>query len=119
MVSQRFVAIFFPPAQFDVTTRTTLLDDLEFKTEGKVLVEPGYLQSLRQGRGQKRTARPSPMRTKTPPGFRQCPIRHSPAQDGFKAQNLSMEMNEDYDQATCPLHGGDAPLGHGRSRKTG
>jgi DNA topoisomerase-3 len=44
MVSQRFVAIFFPPAEFDVTTRLTGVGDLTFKTEGKVLVEPGYLQ---------------------------------------------------------------------------
>jgi DNA topoisomerase III len=44
MVSQRFVAIFFPPAEFDVTTRLTVVGDLTFKTEGKVLVEPGYLQ---------------------------------------------------------------------------
>ncbi len=44
MVSQRFVAIFFPPAEFDVTTRTTTVGELVFKTEGKVLVEPGYLQ---------------------------------------------------------------------------
>ncbi|MEX0326744.1 MAG: DNA topoisomerase 3 [Puniceicoccaceae bacterium] len=45
MVCQRFVAIFFPPAEFDVTTRTTqVAEDLNFLTEGKVLVEPGYLQ---------------------------------------------------------------------------
>lgn len=44
MICQRFVAIFFPPAEFDVTERTTRFDDLVFKTEGKVLVEPGYLQ---------------------------------------------------------------------------
>jgi DNA topoisomerase-3 len=44
MVCQRFVSIFFPPAEFDVTTRLTEVDDLVFKTEGKVLVEPGYLQ---------------------------------------------------------------------------
>ena len=44
MVSQRFVAIFFPPAEFDVTTRTTTVAGLTFRTEGKVLVKPGYLQ---------------------------------------------------------------------------
>ncbi|MGA1204587.1 MAG: DNA topoisomerase III [Opitutales bacterium] len=44
MVCQRFVAIFFPPAEFDVTTRTTVVAGLNFKTEGKVLVEPGFLQ---------------------------------------------------------------------------
>ena len=44
MICQRFVSIFFPPAEFDVTTRITTVVDLSFKTEGKVLVEPGYLQ---------------------------------------------------------------------------
>jgi DNA topoisomerase-3 len=44
MICQRFVAIFFPPAEFDVTERTTRFEDLIFRTEGKVLVEPGYLQ---------------------------------------------------------------------------
>ena len=43
MVCQRFVSIFFPPAEFDVTTRMTQVGELNFKTEGKVLVEPGYL----------------------------------------------------------------------------
>lgn len=43
MVSQRFVAIFFPPAEFDVTTRESAVNELIFKTEGKVLVDPGYL----------------------------------------------------------------------------
>ncbi len=44
MVVRRFIAIFYPPAEFDETTRTTTVDgDLLFKTAGKVLVEPGYL----------------------------------------------------------------------------
>lgn len=44
MVCQRFVAIFFPPAEFDVTTRLTTVKTFTFKTEGKVLVKPGYLE---------------------------------------------------------------------------
>jgi DNA topoisomerase-3 len=43
MVAQRFVAIFFPPAEFDVTTRLSVVKQYTFKTEGKVLVDPGYL----------------------------------------------------------------------------
>ena len=43
MVTRRFIAIFYPPAEFDVTTRTTMVGDLKFHTEGKVLVKPGYL----------------------------------------------------------------------------
>ena len=43
MVSRRFVAVFFPPAEFEVTTRITRIDQDAFKSEGKVLVEPGWL----------------------------------------------------------------------------
>lgn len=43
MVTRRFIAIFYPPAEFDETTRTTTVAGHAFKTVGKVLVEPGYL----------------------------------------------------------------------------
>lgn len=43
MVVRRFIAVFYPPAEFDVTTRvTTLAGTHKFKTEGKVLVAPGW-----------------------------------------------------------------------------
>lgn len=47
MVSRRFVAIFFPSAQIDNTTRLTSQEDkngkINFRTEGKVLVDPGWM----------------------------------------------------------------------------
>lgn len=43
MVAQRFVAVFYPPARFDVTTRITRVDGEPFKSEGKVLTDPGWL----------------------------------------------------------------------------
>lgn len=43
MVVRRFISVFYPPAEFDVTTRiTTLAGTHQFKTEGKVLVVPGW-----------------------------------------------------------------------------
>ncbi len=42
MIARRFVAIFFPAAEFDVTTRITSVEGHDFKTEGKVLVVPGW-----------------------------------------------------------------------------
>lgn len=43
MIVRRFIAVFYPPAEFDVTTRiTTLAGTHNFKTEGKVLVAPGW-----------------------------------------------------------------------------
>lgn len=42
MVVRRFIAVFFPAAEFDVTTRMTNVSGHLFKTEGKVLVVPGW-----------------------------------------------------------------------------
>src|SRR3989440_5395301 len=44
MVAQRFVAVFFPSAEFDVTTRFSQVAEHKFKTEGKVLTAPGWLE---------------------------------------------------------------------------
>jgi DNA topoisomerase III len=44
MIARRFVATFYPEAQFDVTTRiSTVAGKHEFKTEGKVLTDAGWL----------------------------------------------------------------------------
>ena len=43
VVVRRFLAIFFPAAEYLVTTRVTTVEKHLFKTEGKVLVEPGWL----------------------------------------------------------------------------
>lgn len=43
LVCRRFIAIFFPPAQFRNTTRTTVVNNQHFLTEGKILEIPGWL----------------------------------------------------------------------------
>ena len=43
LVVKRFLAIFFPSAEYRMTTRTTTVQSHQFKTEGKVLVSPGWL----------------------------------------------------------------------------
>jgi DNA topoisomerase-3 len=44
MIARRFVAVFFPAAEFDVTTRISkVAAKHDFKTEGKVLTSPGWL----------------------------------------------------------------------------
>jgi DNA topoisomerase III len=43
MVTKRFLAIFFPAAESLVTTRITRVMEEAFKTEGKVLVKPGWM----------------------------------------------------------------------------
>lgn len=42
-VVRRFLAVFFPPAEFLVTTRITRVEGEPFKTEGKVVTQPGWL----------------------------------------------------------------------------
>jgi DNA topoisomerase-3 len=43
LVTRRFMAIFFPAAEFLVTTRITQVSHHHFKTEGKIMTKPGWL----------------------------------------------------------------------------
>ena len=43
LVVKRFLAVFFPAAEYDVTTRITTVEQEKLKTEGKVLVKAGWL----------------------------------------------------------------------------
>jgi len=43
LVVRRFMAVFFPSAEYQVTTRISQVVGHSFKTEGKVLVRPGWL----------------------------------------------------------------------------
>ena len=43
-VTRRFLAVFYPAAEFLVTTRITRVEGEPFKSEGKVLVKPGWLE---------------------------------------------------------------------------
>ncbi len=43
MVARRFIAVFYPAAQFEVTVRITRVEGEAFKSEGKIIVDPGWL----------------------------------------------------------------------------
>ena len=43
MVVRRFLAVFYPAAEYLQTTRITRVDEHHFKTEGRVLQNPGWL----------------------------------------------------------------------------
>ena len=43
MIARRFIAVFYPPAQFEVTTRITRVEGEAFKSEGKIITDPGWL----------------------------------------------------------------------------
>ncbi len=53
-VVKRFLAAFYPPAEFMVTTRITRVAAEPFKSEGKVLVRPRMARRLRQGSATRR-----------------------------------------------------------------
>jgi len=42
MIVQRFLAVFFPPAEFHNTRRLSIVEEETFLTEGKILVKPGW-----------------------------------------------------------------------------
>ena len=43
LVTRRFLAVFFPSAEFQITTRITEVGEHHFKSEGKVLVKAGWM----------------------------------------------------------------------------
>jgi DNA topoisomerase III len=43
MVARRFIAVFYPAAQFEVTTRITTVENEKFKTDGKIIIDPGWM----------------------------------------------------------------------------
>src|SRR3984893_5775399 len=43
MIVRRFIAVFFPAAQFEFTTRVTRVDKDAFRTDGKIIKDPGWL----------------------------------------------------------------------------
>ncbi|MEC7906809.1 MAG: DNA topoisomerase III [Verrucomicrobiota bacterium] len=44
MIARRFIAIFYPSAEYNITIRLSEVEDQVFKTEGKVLVSLGWLE---------------------------------------------------------------------------
>ncbi len=51
LILKRFIAVFYPPAEWDITTRITEVSDHSFKTEGKVLVDPSWLSIYGKDQG--------------------------------------------------------------------
>lgn len=44
MIVKRFIAVFYPSAEFEQTTRLTKIAEDTFKTDGKVLIKPGWME---------------------------------------------------------------------------
>ena len=108
MIARRFVAAFFPSAEFDITTRiSTVAPQHEFKTEGKVLTVPGWLAVY----GKNTVDDDSPDSKALP---RSHPGGRLPRQ-GENGRPHSSRRNH---QAATTLHGGHPPLRDGRRRQT-
>jgi len=65
LVTRRFLAIFFPAAEYNVTTRITRVEGEAFKSEGKVLIAPGWLAIYgKEARGDDETPSLVPIKPK-------------------------------------------------------
>ena len=49
LVCRRFIAVFYPAAQFEVTTRLTRIEGEVFKTDGRVIIDPGWMAVYGRG----------------------------------------------------------------------
>ncbi|MDR1433280.1 MAG: DNA topoisomerase 3 [Puniceicoccales bacterium] len=59
MVMKRFICVFYPDAEFDVTTRISTVSDCTFKTEGKVMVVAGWMEVYGKGTPEKEETLPA------------------------------------------------------------
>jgi DNA topoisomerase-3 len=67
MVAKRFLAVFYPAAEYLITTRITRVEGEPFKTDGKVLVKAGWLEiygreAQAQNEGEEATANLVPVK---------------------------------------------------------
>lgn len=67
LVVRRFMAVFFPPAEYLVTTRITEVASHRFKTEGKILVKPGWLAIYGKDEQQESANLPAVGKVERPP----------------------------------------------------
>ncbi len=101
MIVKRFIAVFYPSAEFEQTTRLTRIEQDCFKTEGRILVKPGWLEVYGRRPGVaagKDELVPGPRRRNRPRGSGGSPRRGN--------------------QATRPDDGIHAAIRDGRCRQT-
>ncbi len=67
LVVRRFMAVFYPPAEYLVTTRITEVASHKFKTEGKILVKPGWLAIYGKDEQQESANLPAVTKGEQPP----------------------------------------------------
>lgn len=75
MICQRFIAVFYPPAKYLNTERVTTIEGETFLTEGKILVDPGFLAVYGKAASDAETL---------------------PQLSGNAARNLSLDLKDDF-----------------------
>ncbi|KAF0096376.1 MAG: DNA topoisomerase III [Puniceicoccaceae bacterium 5H] len=95
MVARRFMAIFYPPAEFDETERITTVAGHAFKTNGKVLVKPGYLEVY--GKAQLDRSLPDLVEQDKNPAWLPERLQQTGA-EAPKDQNAHLAKPEDFNQ---------------------
>ena len=88
LVVRRFMAVFFPNAEYQVTTRISQVEQHHFKTEGKVLIQPGWLaiygkEAASEVEGSKDGDKGQPL-VAVQPG--ECPLTEQVAPKGLKTK---------------------------------
>ncbi|MCH8474602.1 MAG: DNA topoisomerase III [Opitutales bacterium] len=83
LITRRFIAVFYPPAEFDVTTRISVAAGHSFKTEGKVLAKAGWLEVYQKGPRAEQPADTLP------------PITPEDGSNSARADIVSLELAED------------------------
>ncbi len=102
MVTKRFLAIFYPAAEFLETTRITRVEGEPFKSAGKVLVNPGWLAVYGK------EAQDDDAATLTP------------VKPNETVKTSAVEVKAEPDQAAAALHGSHAAQrdgGRGQTRR--
>ncbi|HBI15713.1 MAG TPA: DNA topoisomerase III [Desulfobulbaceae bacterium] len=111
MLVQRFLAVFFPPAEYLNTRRLSVVDEDTFLTEGKILLVPGWkavygstsgteaddLQALPEGKAVLcAEVRQEEQQTKAPPRFNEATLLTAMEQSGklVEDEELAEAMKE-------------------------
>ena len=98
LVTKRFLAIFYPAAEFLVTTRITRVEGEPFKSEGKVMVNAGWLAVY----GKEAQTDDTPTL--------------APVQPNETVKTEKIEVQANSDQAAGALYGSDAASARWKAR---
>ena len=101
LVTKRFLAVFFPAAEFQITTRITRVENEPFRSDGKIMVNAGWLEIY----GKEAETDDTPALV---------PVASRGIAARYRGQGCRVA-----NQAAGALHRGDAAVRDGRCRQAG